>query len=402
MNFRFFLFLRNIKLIITDYILIILAFLTVYNYLFYPLLLAFFKVIFNNPIHIDKSFEPEITIIIAAYNEEELIEEAVYSILNSDYNISKINILIGSDGSTDKTNEILKSLSLIYKNLKYVEFERSGKNKVLNNLISIVKTDYILFMDADCRMNKNTIKNLMINFSDPSVGSVLASPTVVGDGTTDNAGSEGDSLYHRYEEHIRICEGIIHSNVNSLGYLYVIKTKLFKKIANDFVCDDLYNIYSVLESGKRVYFVRNAPAYEVRKKSLSNELHRRVRAVAGGMATVSYYSNLLNFSKYGWVAFFIISHKIFRWLSSVTMLLLIIATLFINSGTFVWKLFFYGQIIFYGIAFIGWLTEKLGIKIKYARIFLFFVLMNISSILGLFRFINKNQNAIWDRKGFNQ
>jgi cellulose synthase/poly-beta-1,6-N-acetylglucosamine synthase-like glycosyltransferase len=389
-------------LIFSDYILILLAVLTVYNYIIYPLLLSFFKLIFNNPIKIDESFEPDVTIIIAAHNEEELIEDAVNSILNSDYNLSKINILIGSDGSTDGTNDILKSLSLKYKNLQYVEFERSGKNNVLNNIIGFVKTDYILFMDADCRMNKNTVRNLVVNFSDSTVGSVLASPTVVGDGTTDNAGSEGDSLYHRYEELIRINEGIIHSNVNSLGYLYGIKTELFKNIANDYVCDDLYNIYTVLESGKRVYFVRNAPAYEVRKKSLSNELHRRVRAVAGGMATVSYFSNLLNFSKYGWVSFFIISHKIFRWLSSVFMICMIIATILINSGTFVWNLFLYAQILFYGIAFVGWFTEKMGIKIKFARIFLFFVSMNISSILGLFRFINKNQNAIWDRKGFNQ
>ena len=388
-------------MILSDYILIFIAVIMVYNYIIYPLLLSIFKIFFKNPIKINTDFEPEITIIIAAHNEEELIEEAVNSILNSDYDISKINILIGSDGSTDRTNEILKSLSMEYSKLKYVEFERSGKNSVLNNLISHVNTKYLFFMDADCRMNKNTIRNLVVNFSEPSVGSVLASPIVVGDGTTDNAGSEGDSLYHRYEEQFRTKEGIIHSTVNSLGYLYGIKTELFKKIVNDYVCDDLYNIYSVLESGKRVWFVKNASAYEVRKKSLSNELHRRVRAVAGGMATVAHFSNLLNITKYGWVAFFIISHKIFRWLSPIFMIFMIFATIIINSGTLVWKLFFYGQLIFYGIAFIGWMTEKIGIKIKFTRIFLFFVSMNFSSILGLFRFLNKNQNAVWDRKGFN-
>jgi cellulose synthase/poly-beta-1,6-N-acetylglucosamine synthase-like glycosyltransferase len=384
-----------------EIILVIVGFLAIYNFIVYPVLLKILKIIRPKIILPDSDFEPEVTFIIAAYNEEALIEGAIDSINQSHYPKEKINIIIGSDGSTDGTNSILKNLASNNSSIKYYILNRSGKNNVLNNIVPLAKTEIILFMDADVRLNKDTLANLVSYFQNEKVGAVIASQTVVGDGETDNAGSEGDSFYHKYEENIRINEGITGSNVNSLGYLYGIRKNLYIPVPNNYVCDDLHNIYSVLQNKKRVLFAREAKAYEVRPKSLNNEFHRRVRAVAGGWATVVFHRNLLNIFTYGLTSFFIWSHKIFRWLSPVFLILLFVLTFAVYNSELIFSVFIIPQTIVYLSAILGWFFEKLNIKIKIFRLSLFFVSMNFSSLLGLFRFISRKQNAVWNREGFN-
>lgn len=388
-------------MIISDIILIFALFLVLYNYAVYPIILIILDKFINNPILKSKSYQPNITFIIAAHNEEELIEGAIQSINNSDYPQDKIKILIGSDGSTDRTNIILDEYeSKLKGQLKYYTYSRSGKNKVLNDLIPKVDTDIIFFMDADCRVTKSTISEMTANFNSEDVGSVISSQSVESENADDNAGKLGDTAYHKYEQIIRELESNIHSNVNSLGYLYAVKKSLLKPIPNDLVCDDLHNVYSIIENKKRVIFEKEAKAREIRKKSFNNELHRRVRAVAGGIATMIEYKNLGNLPKYGIVTFFLISHKVFRWLSPFFIILLFLLTFIFWNSSLLWLFIFGGQIIFYFMALIGLIADKLSINFKLAKIFLFFLSMNYSSLLGTFRYFKKSQNAIWDRVGF--
>lgn len=389
-------------MIIQDIIYIALVLLIGYNYIFYPIILFVFSKIINRKVNL-KEIEPEITFVISAHNEEELIEGAINSILNSNYPKNKIKIIIGSDGSTDKTNEILKNIRAVQPNiLNYYIYNRLGKNKVLNELVDKVRTDIIFFMDADCRISENSIKEIIKNFSDESVGGVIASQKIESKNTEDNSGKIGDNLYHKYEEFIRIAESRIHSNVNSLGYLYAVRKNLLSKIPNDNVCDDLFNIYTILSNNKRVIFEKNAKAKEIRSKSLQNESHRRVRAVAGGIATVMYFKKLFNIFKYGWISFFIFSHKVFRWLSPFFIVFLVLFTIIFWRQGKLWDYIFYIQLIFYLMVLIGWISEKKGVNLKISKIFLFFISMNYSSIMGTIRYLKGQQNAIWDRIGFNE
>lgn len=381
--------------------LIVFAFLAIYNFVVYPVLLFFLSKIIAAEIKPVSTYQPEITFVIAAHNEESLIEATIKSIKESDYPANKITILIGSDGSTDRTNEIIKQIVQQDSSIKLIELIRQGKNNVLNSIVPLAETKIILFMDADVRLQKDTVSKLMRYFANDEVGGVIASQMVVGDGITHNAGSDGDSLYHKYEKNIRINEAIIASNVNSLGYLYAIKKELFIPVPNNLVCDDLHNIYSVLSKNKRVIFAKDAIAYEIRPKSLKNEFHRRVRAVSGGWSTVAFHSELLDLLKHGKVAFFIWSHKIFRWLSPVFMAFLIIFTIwtfFINQSLAL--IIAAPQLILYLLALLGYFFEKFSINIKFFRVFVFFISMNYSSLLGLFRFLSKQQNATWNREGF--
>lgn len=357
--------------------------------------------ILRQPVKKDLNYKPFITFVIAAHNEEDLIEGAINSIITSDYPQDKIFILIGSDGSTDRTNEILKEYEQkLQGRLRYNTYSRQGKNKVLNDLMPLVETEIVFFLDADCRATKNTISEIVANFVSDSVGAVISSHSVESENLDDNAGKVGDTLYHNYEQIIRGLESNIHSNVNSLGYLYAVRKQLLKPIPNDLVCDDLHNVFAIIESKKRVIFEPNAKAKEIRKKTFNNELHRRVRAVAGGIATTIEFKNITNFANYGIVSFFVVSHKIFRWLSPFFIILLFLVTLvFWNSST-LWLIIFVGQIFFYLMAILGWISDKLNMNFKLAKIFLFFISMNYSSLLGTIRYLKRSQNAIWDRIGF--
>jgi cellulose synthase/poly-beta-1,6-N-acetylglucosamine synthase-like glycosyltransferase len=370
-----------------------------YNYLLYPIILKFVSRFRKSDILFDENFKPEITVIIAAFNEEELIAEAVNSIFKGNYPADKIKVIIGSDGSTDDTNNILADLAAKYSNLSYHIFERGGKNNTLNKIIPLAKTEILVMMDADIRLNHNALSILVGNFNDSKVGGVIATQNLENE-TEDNSGSVGVLIYQKYENFLKQYESQIDSCVNAFGYFYGIRKKYFKPIASDLLCDDMFTIYSVLENKGKVVFAGNSKVNEVREKSLENEKHRRLRASAGGMATVYYFKNLLNIFKFGWVSFFIISHKISRWTTPYFMILLAILTLIFQSDTILYYVIAVAQIILYTAAFAGFIVEKYGINLSIFRPFLFFVVINYALLLGSIRFFQKAQNAVWDRTGF--
>lgn len=380
--------------------MVLSAFLASYTYIFYPMVLYVIAKAFPKPVKSDVTFCPEITIVISAYNEEESIFTTIASVEESSYPPEKITILIGSDGSDDRTNEIVREISKNDYRVKLYEFDRMGKNQVLNNLLPLVKTEFVVLMDADIKIRKDALKNLLKNMSDVNTGCTIASLDSKDEFNSDNAGSKGGTLYHKYEENLRVYEAVVSSNVNAMGALYCIRTSLFNPIPNDSVCDDLYIVYSVIKQGKRVLFARDSRGYETRARSLKNEYNRRIRLVAGGLATIAEFSSLLNIFKYGIDSFFIWSHKVFRWISPVFFIILFIATIFANYNTLIFKILLIAQLILYGNAFIGWLFERIGIRIRFFQIFVFFVSMNNSTIAGLWRFLKKQQNSLWNNLGF--
>ncbi len=357
---------------------------------------------FSNPAKIDDKFFPDITIVISAFNEEEFIEKTLLSIENCNYPYSKIKILIGSDGSTDETNNIIHRMIESVPRISLFEFERIGKNRVLNNLLSKVETEFVVLMDADISIRNDSISNLLKYMSDSQTGCTIASLDTVDAFNADNAGSKGGTLYHKYEENLRVLEAVVASNVNAMGALYCIRKELFTKIPNDSVCDDLYIVYSIINQRKRVLFARDSRCYEIRSRSLKNEYNRHIRLVAGGLSAVSMHSNLLNLFKYGINSFFIWSHKVLRWFSPLFFMLLLIFTWFADFDSIIFKVLLFAQVFLYINAFIGWVFDKIGLKVRFFQIFVFFVSMNYSTSVGIIRFLKKQQNSLWNNLCFDE
>jgi cellulose synthase/poly-beta-1,6-N-acetylglucosamine synthase-like glycosyltransferase len=379
---------------IIEIILLILFFLLIYPFVIYPLLLWIFSKLFRKTIKQDVSYKPEVTFILSVYNEEELVSEAIESVFNCGYPNELIHLIIGSDGSTDNTSNIIEELMHKHKNISFYEFPRSGKNYVLNQIIPKSNTEIILFIDADSRIIPNSLELYLSKYYDENVGSSLAAIEIIND--ENNTGSFGETLYHKFESNIRRWESAIKTNTNTLSALFGIKKELYKPIPNDLVCDDLFHILSISLQNKRVIYDEDTKVIEVRRKTLKGELRRRVRFVAGGLST------LWNLKKeiikdFGWTSFFILSHKLIRYLSPFFLIGIFISTILLTSNSKLFPYFAIGQLVLYSSTLIGWVFEKMKINFILFKIPLFFISINIGFLLGIFKFLLATPNSAWDK-----
>ncbi|MBI5326084.1 MAG: glycosyltransferase [Ignavibacteriae bacterium] len=322
-------------------ILIVLLYLCifelVYAFLLYPILLWLFSKFFKKPITENSNNKHAITVIISAYNEQSYIRDAIISVYESGYPKKLINILIGNDGSTDNTSKIIKELQISYPNIILKEYPRSGKNKILNNLIPLTTTDILVFMDSDIRIIPGTIDRF-----------------------------------------------------------YCIKKNLYNPLPNNLVCDDYFPILNCIYQNKRVIFDPENIVIEVRENSYKNEIKRRIRLSAGSLATIWYFKRLL-LPDYKWIAFFTLSHKLARYASPFMLILIFICSLLLSFNSNFYNIFVYGQLIIYFSSIIGWVFDKANISFLPFRVSLLFMTMNISFLIGIFWFIAGGQNAQWER-----
>lgn len=371
------------------WILIICLLLFAYPLIIYPLILLIL------PTKKIKSADRKInslSILIAAYNEEDYIEGCVQSILDSNLGGIDIEILVGSDGSTDATVKVLKKIE--DQRLKTFKFERQGKNETINKLVDKAKFDTILFLDADFRLKPDNIRKVINKYNQLDVGVIICPIEVLSD---DDKKAKNESIYQKYESFIRKRESKISSCVNTLGS-YIISKELFSKIPSDKYCDDFYSILNSISKGQRVIFDDTNALYEARTSNFFEEFGRRKRLVGGGLATITHFKKLL-LPTSGLIAFFLWSHKILRWYSSYFFFLSYILSI-ILVHTYLGLFTSYIISILLILSAMGYLFEKNEYH-NPIKLPLFFVSMNIGFIKGISQYRKGKQNAIWSRKGLN-
>ena len=376
------------------YITYLLVFLVFYPFIVYPILLWILSIFGSRNLKTNSNYLPGITVLVAAYNEEDTIEACIRSINNSDYELSKIKIIVGSDGSDDRTIEILSKLKNEFDNLDFHQLDRGGKNNVLNQLLPKVETELVYIMDADLRVNPNTISKLVNNISDESVGASFSKfkmETITGG----ESGGEGEGIYQKFEAFLRNKESKIKSNINPIGAtLY--KKSLLDEIPNDLYCDDLFYMSLVNNSGKRVIYDGDVEIKEVREKELGLEYNRRIRLVSGGLATLFHFPKLTLAPNL--LSFFVWSHKLVRYFSPFYLIaLLIISFITVDENI---RIISGGLLSIILLSYIiGLFLQKLKLPLSIFKIPIFYVVMQISFIAGIFRWIKGSQNAIWNRSG---
>lgn len=371
-----------------------MIFILVYPFAIYPLVLAISSFLFAKPLWYDYEYQPEVTILIAAHNEEDYIVDCINSIINLDYPKDKIKVLVGSDGSTDRTNEILEN----YKNqndvnLDYFVYERLGKNGVINNLVKEVKTELIFFLDADHRFSENVFTETLKYFVNDEVGATMVPFKYGQKSIQQNTGSRGETFYQLYEDFLRDKESDIYTVVNAMG-TYCIRKSLLDPIHNSKLADDSYNILNVGKKGKRVIFVKNILIFEVRDKTLKDEMYRRERTFSGGFTTL-YFMDLIYKIPKDWYSFFVFSHKLFRYSAPIIILMLIFLSFFLTSNTFIGFFTIYSLITFFAFAIIGFLLSKMKMSSFIFQAPLFFLTLMVGYILGFQKFITGNFSSKW-------
>jgi len=382
----------------------ILLFIIVYTYVGYGILLfliikvrRFFKI--GKKVEIDPTYEPEVTLFIAAYNEKDYVEAKMKNTLELKYPKEKMNIIWVTDGSDDGTPDLLQG----YPNTTVYHLDaRNGKIGAMNRGMEFVKTPIVIFSDANTNLGKESIRRIVNLFGNPKVGCVSGEKRIV-DKESDIASGAGEGMYWKYESQLKKWDAELYSVVGAAGELFAIRTKLYRHVEKDTLLDDFMISLRVAQDGYTIQYDPEAYAIETASANVKEELKRKIRISAGGIQAIVRLRSLLNVFKYGTLSFQYISHRVLRWTLTPLCLVLLIPVSFIlsyNEGVFnvgLYSVLFWLQVLFYCAALLGWFLENRSTRVKALFVPYYFFIMNLSVILGFFRYIKKSQSVNWER-----
>jgi cellulose synthase/poly-beta-1,6-N-acetylglucosamine synthase-like glycosyltransferase len=382
----------------------IFLFIIVYTYVGYGVLLyviiktrRFFKI--GNKVEVDQSYEPEVTLFIAAYNEKDYVAAKMKNTLSLDYPKDKLNIVWVTDGSDDGTPDLLKDFPNTA--VHHLD-ERNGKIGAMNRGMNFVKTPIVIFSDANTNLGKESIRRIVNLFSNPTVGCVSGEKRII-EKESDVASGAGEGIYWKYESTLKKWDAELYSVVGAAGELFAIRTELYRHVEKDTLLDDFIISLRVAQDGYTIQYDPEAYAIETASANVKEELKRKIRISAGGIQSVVRLRSLLNIFKYGTLSFQYISHRVLRWtLTPICLLLLIPVSIVLayNEGLLDFGLYavlFWLQMLFYVGALTGWFLENRSIKVKLLFVPYYFFIMNLSVVLGFFRYMKKSQSVNWER-----
>ena len=363
-----------------------------HTYLLYPLTLRLFRRRYTTPPSFKENEWPSVALLIPAYNEEAVIGAKVENALALDYEPGKFEILVGSDGSTDRTNEIVRSHAEDH--LHLIELPgRSGKTGVLNRLVSETNAEIIAISDANVMLDSEALRKLVRNFADPTVGVVNGGKYI-----SIPAGAEsvrGEAVYGAYENHIRTLESEIGGMSGALGSLMAMRRELFRPFPSGSTNDDTVPAIWAVLAGLRQVHDPEAKAFEESGMSIREEFRRRIRIGAGNFQTLFRYKQVLS-PRFGVAAYTYWSHKVLRWVFPFLMIITFIANLFLLERT-LYQMLFMGQVIFYFAALLGWLGDRLRLHLPGATSAYHFTAMNVALLGGYFVYRKGIKSAAWER-----
>lgn len=342
---------------------------------------------------------PEVTLLIAAYNEESVVKEKMENTLALDYPADKLKIVWVTDGSNDRTNEILATFQQVEVLFKP---ERRGKTAALNRAIDYVRTPIVVFTDANTMINREAISEIAKQFRNPQVGCVAGEKRILVR-KQDGIATGGEGLYWKYESTLKRWDSQLYSAMGAAGELFAVRLNLFEKMEEDTLLDDFILSMRIVQKGYVISYCDTAYAIETGSANLHEEEKRKVRIAAGGLQSIWRLRSLLNPFKYGIVSFQYISHRVLRW--SVTpvalfaLLPLNAAIAFSTTGED--AVCYLGilllQVLFYLMAYWGYALSKLNIKNKLLYVAYYFVFMNINVIRGFFYLQKKRGSGTWEK-----
>ncbi len=380
-----------------------------HSYLFYPIIVKLLSSgRRNNTLTFQSTDElPGVSIIVPAYNEEAVIAEKIESVLKSDYP-GKIEILVGSDASTDRTNAIVKELSAKHSNIRLVEFGgRSGKAAIANRLVKEATHSIIILTDANILFHEQTVLHLLKHFKDPSIGLVDSHMKHLG--MRKEGISLQESSYIESEVRIKHAEGLLWgSMMGPFGGCFAFRKELYSPVPENSLVDDFYINMKVLEKKAKAINELEAIVYEDVSNELSEEFRRKVRIATGNFQNLFTFLPLL--FRFNGISFSFLSHKVLRWLGPFFMI-----TSFISS--FVLALHFLETpsthfIIYAGlfslmcyaavIPLIDLALKNLQLNFFLLRLITHFFTMNLALFIGFFRFLGGVRSGTWTPTRRNQ
>lgn len=362
-----------------------------YVYAGYPLLV--YLVSRLRPRRVKKAeFAPPVTVLITAYNEEKAIREKIENTLLIDYPKDKLQILVASDGSTDQTDRIVKEFAARGVEL-FRQEGRMGKTYTQNEAVKRATGEIILFSDATTFYEKDVLTVMLPNFADQSVGCVAGRLIYV-----DESGSgvgRGAQSYWNYETFIKQSESLACSLIGASGCLYAVRRSAYRPMYPE-ACSDFLICSILYKQGLRSIYEPEAVCTEETNRRTDKELQMRVRVILQTFTDLWRNRELLNPLRYGFYAVELVSHKVLRYAIPLFLLLVLASAAAGAVYSNLLAVAFVLQIGFYLMAFAAWILEKSGRRAGIFSIPLYFVLANLASLIGFYKFARGERFATWE------
>ena len=332
----------------------------------------------------------DVAVVIAAYNEENVIEKKIQSVLVSTYPLDKLVIYVGSDASTDRTNEIVATFADQHPNVRLKIFPgRTGKAGIINSIINDCKEELLILTDANVFFTPSTIPNLVRHFAEKNTRQVCANILKTSDRNENIQALEKGYLL--VENQIKLRESATWGFVmGAEGGCYAIRRNAYTPIPPNFFMDDFFVTMSVIENKGRVVFDEEAICYEDLPTESSEEFKRKIRISIGN------FQNLVAFKKLLWpfwsaIAYSFLSHKVLRWLTPFFLTLLLLVSVLLSVDCFLFQVLALVQFVLFlsplAIPYVKWLKPALFVAHFYN--------MNLALLIGFFRYVKGVKSSVW-------
>lgn len=377
-------------------------FLIFHSYVLFPAVLKILSINKkqNNNVYTYEDDLPSVAILLAVFNEQSVIEEKIVKTFETKYPLHKIKFYIGSDASTDATNEIISKYSSIYP-IELVIFPgRTGKSGIINRLAELAKEEIYILTDANVFFNEHTIYQLVKHYKNESIAQVggnIINPIHKKDGI-----SYQEKSYLSRENLIKYQEGVIWGTmIGAFGGCYSIRASHYSPVPKNFLMDDFYISMHVFEQRKKAINELDAQCYEDVSNKIEEEFRRKVRISAGNFQNLNRYKALLWPPCTG-LSFCFLSHKVLRWYTPILLILafLCISILTLSQNYYLYLLLL--MVVMFLSPAIDNLFKRLGLHFKWLRFATHFILMNFALLKGFIWYHRGVESNVWKPTQRNQ
>lgn len=371
-----------------------LAALVGYTYLGYGAIIGLLARVIPHPVMHDGQTRP-VTLLIAAYNEADIIDAKIQNALALDYPRDRLEIVVVTDGSTDRTPEIVAE----YRAQAVVCYhcpERRGKMAALKRVLPLTGGEIVVFSDANTLYNPAALHAIVAPFADPQVGCVAGEKRVLVPGAGEQGMVSGEGLYWKYESFLKRMDSRVYSVVGAAGELYAVRRSLLELPPDNSLIDDFMVSMLVARKGYRIIYEPRAQANETEPPGLGDEFERRCRISCGGFQSIWWLRGLLS-PRYGLLWFQYVSHRVMRWAVAPPALPLLLLLNLALARSPLYRVLLGLQAVFYVAAGAGLLLAQRGRRIKALFVPGYFVMMNGAALVGFYRYITRSQQITWKK-----
>lgn len=362
-----------------------------YAYIGYPLLLTLISKIKPRPVR-SQEWTPSVSVIIAAYNEERDLAAKLENSLALDYPKSQLEIIVTSDCSTDRTDDIARSFAPRGVRLHRQE-ERHGKTAAQNAAVAQARGEIVVFSDATTHYRPDVVRLMVPAFADKSVGCVTG--RVIYQDVKDSSVGTGTQSYWNYEFFLKKHESNVCSLIGVCGCMYAVRKSAYVPLYND-ACSDFIIATTMVEQGLRAVYVPEAVCLEEPNRQAKKELAARVRIISQTFSDLWRNRGMLNPFRSGFYAIQLWSHKVMRYIVPVFLIVMFVTSAFLASRNLFFAVLFVGQLAFYLAALVSAVLERFGVTIRLLALPQYFVITNLASLIAFVKFLSGETYTKWE------